>query len=119
MFNWLGLPWLPEVNDFILEHQKTDEDEQNPFSLYRIPESRIATWMNNEWNDIQHIQEVCAEPINSFGYLLVQNKSTLNSSNNELTEKTFSPNIELNYQSTIPSSSLTATFLNNIKFVLG
>ena len=74
LFQWLRLPWLPQVDDFIAQHSSSDSD--GVYSTYRRKGSRIASWVNQtHWNDVKHLQNVCGNVLQLFGYLKIRNRS--------------------------------------------
>ena len=78
LFEWLELPWMPEVKKYILDHTVRNGDDAED-STHRQSSSRIARWMNNtNWNFIQNVQTTCKVALDAFGYVLIQNVTMIN-----------------------------------------
>jgi len=85
LFDWLRLPWLPQVSAFIADHSA--KDSNGNFSTFRRRGSRIANWINNNttaanWKDIEDIQILCQNLMQAYGYLnihqqMINNRSSL------------------------------------------
>ena len=86
LFNWLGIQWRAEVDQYILNH--TQYDDRDPHGTIRLLGSRIAPWTN--WTKINSIQDTCRDALLSFGYYIpaaLSNSTSpgISSSNNQTT----------------------------------
>jgi hypothetical protein len=104
LFQWLELPWMPEVKKYILNH--TVRNGEGADSTHRQLGSRISRWMNNtNWNHIQNIQQICQVALDAFGYVSIPNTTTanVNISDEAVYHKTFLHNInQSNYFIHVP-----------------
>lgn len=95
LFNWLGIQWRPEVDQFI--HNHTRWDDRDPHGTNRLLGSRIAPWTN--WTKIEYIQETCRQALLSFGYIPLSNITSPGISSN--INQTFTSFFKCNYLSTV------------------
>jgi len=70
IFDWLQLPWMPEVERYIDGHTKRDLD--TPWSTFKKVGSRVSAWKNDSsWRQTHHVQQVCRQALDLYGYVPV------------------------------------------------
>ena len=74
MMDFLDLPMIEELNNYIVTHTGAEKQKNNRYGTYRNSTARASAWRDKmSFDRIKEIQKACGAPMSKLGYRLLNN----------------------------------------------
>ena len=74
MMDFLDLPMIEELNNYIVTHTGAEKQKNNRYGTYRNSTARASAWRDKmSFDRIKEIQNACRAPMSKLGYRLLHN----------------------------------------------